>query len=80
MNAPAALPSPLQARLDRLVSELVPLVPARVVALALYGGPAKGKAMTASSDVNLLIVVADSSSETLKAVAKLVLSELTRAS
>jgi hypothetical protein len=69
MNPPTTLPPSLQARLDRLVSELAPLVPIRVVALALYGGLAKGKALTDTSDVNLLLVVADSSAETLKAVA-----------
>ena len=68
MNPMTAIPSPLRSRLDKLVAELTPLVPGKLVALALYGGLAKGKALTETSDVNLLVVVADSSAETLQAL------------
>ena len=69
MNQATALPVSLQASLDRLVAELTPLVPARLVALALYGGLAKGKALAPTSDVNLLVVTANSAAETLAALA-----------
>lgn len=68
MNTPTALPGALQTRLDKLVSELIPLVPVRLSALALYGGLAKGKPMTATSDVNLLVVIADDSPASLAAL------------
>lgn len=60
-----AAPPPVQAALDELLAALKPLVPAAVRAVVLYGGLAKGKAMTGSSDVNVLIVLADGAPETL---------------
>lgn len=68
MNQVPALPASIQARLDRLTARLIALVPARLAALALYGGLAKGKALTETSDMNLLVVVADSSAATLSAL------------
>ncbi len=64
-----ALPPSLRPSLDALVAELTPLVPARLEALVLYGSLAKGKALTATSDANLLVVTADNSAAALAALA-----------
>ncbi len=56
-HAPAlSLPEAVQARLDRLVAELTPKK--SLAALAVYGGLAKGKPLTPTSDINLLVVPA----------------------
>ena len=64
-----AFPALVQAGLDRLLDDLRPLVPRRLGAVALYGGAAKGKAFTGTSDINLLLVLAGPSGEALAALA-----------
>lgn len=56
-----ALPASVQDALDALSSVLAALTPAPVAGAVLYGGAAKGKAHTPSSDLNVLVVLADPS-------------------
>ena len=69
MTTTEKLPDELAKPLDELLVALKPQVPERLRALVLYGGVAKGKALSESSDLNLLIVLADGSTATLDAVA-----------
>ncbi|MBI4349313.1 MAG: hypothetical protein HY553_20915 [Elusimicrobia bacterium] len=67
---PGNLPADVRAGLEELSRRLEPLVPKQVVGAALYGGVAKGKAFTDSSDVNLLVVLRDGSRDALHAIAE----------
>lgn len=58
---PTTLPAPVQDALDELARALAALTPSPVVGAVLYGGAAKGKVHTPSSDLNVLIVLADAS-------------------
>jgi hypothetical protein len=70
-HAPAvSLPEAVQARLDRLVAELNPKTPKVLSALALYGGVAKGKPLTPTSDLNLLVVPASADPAALAGLAE----------
>ncbi|TPW20267.1 MAG: hypothetical protein FD126_1857 [Elusimicrobia bacterium] len=66
---PTTLPAPVQDALDELARALSALTPAPVLGAVLYGGAAKGKAHTPSSDLNILIVLADGSPASLERLA-----------
>lgn len=66
---PAGLPKEVAAGLEELGASLAALAPGRLTAAMLYGGIAKGKGFTASSDVNLLVVLAKDAPDALAAVA-----------
>ena len=66
---PTTLPAPVQDALDELSRALAALTPAPVLGAVLYGGAAKGKVHTASSDLNILIVLADGSPASLERLA-----------
>lgn len=64
-----SLPATVQDALDELSRALAALTPAPVAGAVLYGGAAKGKAHTPSSDLNVLIVLADASPAALERLA-----------
>lgn len=67
---PSNVPAHLRPGLRALGEALEPLVPTRLAAAMLYGGIAKGKAFTETSDVNLLVVLPKNAPDALAAVAK----------
>jgi hypothetical protein len=66
---PLAAPPDVQARLRQLCDELSRAPGAKLAAVVLYGGIARGRYRPGASDVNVLIVLADASVETLSAIA-----------
>ncbi|MBI5202559.1 MAG: hypothetical protein HY925_13295 [Elusimicrobia bacterium] len=66
---PANLPQPVKNGLEELARRLEPLVPAKLKGAVFYGGVAKGKGFSDSSDVNLLLVLPAGSTGALDAVA-----------
>jgi hypothetical protein len=68
VNLASLLPDPVQQHLNEFIDELKSLVPENVRAVVLYGGLAKGKALTETSDVNVLILLSSSSLEILDAL------------
>ena len=67
---PANLPDHVRAGLEELRRALEPLVPAKLAGGAIYGGVAKGKAFSESSDVNLLLILRSGEPGALEAVAR----------
>jgi predicted nucleotidyltransferase len=64
-----AAPPDVQARLRQLCDELSRALGAKLAAVVLYGGVARGRYRPGASDVNLLIILSDVSAETLSTVA-----------